>query len=425
MSDNHQPLPDDPVDRAVAATRQLPLPAGPSAATVSRTLACLRQVPPQPRASIFQKVIRMPRSLKITAVLTSAATLLLVYAVLSSVTGSSALAFADVIEVLNKVRSAKWKTTSEVKLPDGKTVNTTGVGMFLAPSHERMETTAMGVTTIQISDGAKDKLIGLSPATKTVQVFNVKNLPAGREGPFGRMFEGLQHIISSAKAGGLGKVERLDGNSVDGHPAEGFRMEVGAMEVKIWADPKSGEPVRAEYTGPGDSATHVVMSDFEVDIDLDPALFSIDVPDGYTITTTTDLDMSKKPIVFLADALKMIADINDGVFPPEIRGKDGIDGIMQRSAAKLMTLTRTSDGNGTVFSSDAPTKLGGAFGFLFALSPETNDWHYAGKDVKLNTPDRPIFWYRKAKDAKVYDVLYADLSVKELPADQLPKVDAK
>ena len=49
------------------------------------------------------------------------------------------------------------------------------------------------------------------------------------------------------------------------------------------------------------------------------------------------------------------------------------------------------------------------------------DWHYAGKDVKLGTPNRPIFWCKLGKN---YQVIYADLSVKEVPAEQAPKMPA-
>ena len=68
-------------------------------------------------------------------------------------------------------------------------------------------------------------------------------------------------------------------------------------------------------------------------------------------------------------------------------------------------------------------KLGGAFGMLIGLRPE-NDWHYAGKYVKLGTPNRPIFWYRPAKE-KDYQVLYADLSVKEVPPRDVPKIPSE
>jgi hypothetical protein len=71
--------------------------------------------------------------------------------------------------------------------------------------------------------------------------------------------------------------------------------------------------------------------------------------------------------------------------------------------------------------SDLAVKLGGTFGFLQGLSSE-NDWHYAGKDVKLNTPNRPIFWFRRNKSSTTYYVLYADLSVKEVPSEQVPKM---
>ena len=58
--------------------------------------------------------------------------------------------------------------------------------------------------------------------------------------------------------------------------------------------------------------------------------------------------------------------------------------------------------------------------FLHDLKPE-NDSHYAGKDVKLGTPDRPIFWY-KPTGAEEYRVIYADLSVKDMSPDDLKKL---
>ena len=53
------------------------------------------------------------------------------------------------------------------------------------------------------------------------------------------------------------------------------------------------------------------------------------------------------------------------------------------------------------------------------LKPE-NDPHYVGGGVKLGTPDRPILWYKPTGSEK-YRVIYADLSVKEVPAAEAPK----
>jgi hypothetical protein len=47
------------------------------------------------------------------------------------------------------------------------------------------------------------------------------------------------------------------------------------------------------------------------------------------------------------------------------------------------------------------------------------EWHYAGYDVKLNAPNRPIFWYKVGKEC---EVIYADLSIKTVSPQDLPKV---
>ena len=50
---------------------------------------------------------------------------------------------------------------------------------------------------------------------------------------------------------------------------------------------------------------------------------------------------------------------------------------------------------------------------LFAQEmPPSSNARYAGRGVKYGAPNKPIFWYRP-KDSKTYDVIYADLSVKE------------
>ena len=59
--------------------------------------------------------------------------------------------------------------------------------------------------------------------------------------------------------------------------------------------------------------------------------------------------------------------------------------------------------------------------FIEALElPPAADAHYAGKGVKRDTKDRPIFWYRSA-ETKKYRILYADLTVRD--AETAPQVE--
>jgi hypothetical protein len=64
--------------------------------------------------------------------------------------------------------------------------------------------------------------------------------------------------------------------------------------------------------------------------------------------------------------------------------------------------------------------MGGSIAILNGLSPK-HDWHYAGKDVKLNTPNQAIFWWKPKEDGD-YEVIYADLSVKDVAPQDLPNV---
>lgn len=298
--------------------------------------------------------------------------------------------------------------------------------MYLAPSHERMEATQNNTKSISIMDGRQDKIINLVPDTKAAHVIELKNLPPDQENPFGKTFLGLRTLADDVLNDKVGKVERLGAETIDGHPAEGFRIERGTTETKIWADPTTKLPVRVEYRTTSGPESHTVMSDFQVNVELDESLFRLEVPADYTVQQTMQFDVSKSPIYYLADTLKLVAEINGGVFPPTLRGDEGIDGILsdaQKLAAHFAAKAGTDSPEGVQkLAAEFAMKLGATFGMLGAMTPEQNDWHYTGKDVKLNTPDKPIFWLRRNKASTTYHVLYADLSVKEVAAEDAPKV---
>ena len=82
-------------------------------------------------------------------------------------------------EALNGIHTATWKTTEVFKRPQSEAETTTGVGMFMAPAHERMERTTKGVTSIIIFDGQKNRMVSHDAKTKMAIVANLKNFPAG------------------------------------------------------------------------------------------------------------------------------------------------------------------------------------------------------------------------------------------------------
>jgi outer membrane lipoprotein-sorting protein len=404
------------LDRAVDAVLREPVPGNLRPDQLTELVAAVQRAAHETNPiSLFERIKRMK---PMTRVALGASVLIAVAGLMSWLVPHSgdALAFADVADALNNVNSATWKTVTVVKGPNNESHTWSGKGMFLAPSHERTEIAADGRKAITIMDGQKDKVITLDPAAKSATVIQFKNLPA--ENPFGRTFQGLRGLVVQAQDGKVGKTDRLGVEVIDGRRAEGFHIRLGSVDVKVWADPKTLQPIRVEETTSAPEV-RIVMSDFQIGVDLDKSLFSLDIPAGYAVQQTAQMDFSKKPIAYVAEALKLAAECNDGVFPAALLGEQGIDGILKRAAPTLAKQKHLSDAEATKFGTNLAMTLGGAFGFLFALPPDAV--HYDGKDVRLNTPNQPIFWYRLKHEAKC-TVIYADLSIKEVAPEDAPKL---
>jgi hypothetical protein len=317
---------------------------------------------------------------------------------------------------LNDVRSATWRTTTVVRGPGRETETSTGIGMFLTPSRERAEKTTGGRTEIELADGQKDYSVSLVPAARMALVRRFKNLPPA--GPLGKTFLNLRKRIADARSGAGEQVEWLGIETIDGRRAEGFRVRHGKIDsgycsdVILWSDPKNSLPIRVESVSlAGGDETRTVITDFHTNVDLDDSLFSLDVPAGYAMQTMP-VDLSKQPIDYLVDALKFAAEHNGDLFPATLLGEQGLPGILRRAVESLENKYGKDSPEMFKLRSEIRTNREAAIVFLSNLSP-ANDWHYAGKGVKLYTPDKPIFWCKPA-GADKYRVVFADLKIKEL-----------
>lgn len=444
MMENHKNIHHDLLECAVDAVLHDRIPGDVPPEQVAKLAAVVRQAANQPYpVTLIERIKTMrPR----TRIVVAATVLIAFFGLVSWFVpgGGPAMAFADVAEAINGIHTATWKTTETIKQPQGKPRTTTGTGMFMAPANERTEQRIdkmdEAVASIQIFNGQENKIFALNPILKTAMVVDLKNLPGRRSMP--PPFIGLRAMIASAKKSGKsGEMERLGIETIDGHRAELFRHRHydahvnTTVEIKIWADLKTSLPIRVETSVRGKFESDRVMTDFHYDVDLDAALFSTDVPEGYTVRQT-QLDFSKGPLSIVAETLGMAAKHNGGVFPAILDGEQGIDGIMQRAVLdlwkkhgiemddshedmeKFQKLRKEDIEEIQKASTVLTMKLPATMAALAAIRRH-GDWHYAGKDVKLGTPDRPIFW---CKFRKNYQVIYADLSIKEVSPQDVPKV---
>lgn len=364
--------------------------------------------------------------------------------------GSATIAFAEVAKVLENLRTATFDETAVVTDPsDGKPRTVRMKTMFLAPSHERSERLAVpdGAAnersgSVMIFDGVARKALTYTPDEKVASLVDLAKVPQ----PAGNslnIFETVRQIVREGKTAGLGKVKSLGKKEIDGREAVGFQTGNNANELTIWADPQTARPVRIEVYSPLYNDSRNVMSNFQYDMDLDPSLFSLEPPAGYTMKTTEAAMPVEEDLI---NFLRLVAKHNDGVFPPAISmGKEYMQAIAadaQAEGEKLLQTPEVQKLREKVMAEHADDKeagekafrkewlnLAGSLGiklsqthmqgvlFFAALQP-ANGAHYAGKDVKIDTPDRPIFWY-KPTGAEKYRVIYADLGVKELTPEEV------
>jgi outer membrane lipoprotein-sorting protein len=364
--------------------------------------------------------------------------------------GAGNIALADVVEALNSVRSATYDFTSEFKNPvDGKTTITDSKGYFLAPALERVEG-SMGagegaIRSIMILDCLAAKGITLLPEEKKAMIINISTTEKSIGGT-ANMFETVRRLVREGGANPGVKVESLGKTHIDGTLAVGFRTQNNMADVTLWADPQTARLVRVEFDGLGGGGRGV-MSNFRYDIELDPSLFSLEPPPGYAVKTQT---VTKPVEEDLINVLRFVAEHNNGTFPDSIGASDkslmlAIQAEAKSQSERLLKAPEVQrrikkleaqygedkDGfrkswmkewmemAGPITQEHVQKYIRGVM-FYATLQPE-NDSHYTGKDVKLGTPNRAIFWY-KPTSAERYRVVYADLSIKEMAAENVQQL---
>lgn len=315
--------------------------------------------------------------------------------------GSDQLAFGDLLEAIEAVKTAQWEVTMESFGPEGK-ITTHGVGKFMAPALERMEFTSENEPSISIADYSRGEVLSLIPTTKVAVTQKLVNLPSGLQ--LSGSFQGLREMAKGGTKGsrGLGEAK------IDGRRAIGFNISTGVGEAEIWSDHETGLPVRVEFRS-RTPKTRTLMTNFQVNPPLKREEFNLEVPAGY-IEQELSFDLSGSPERFVVTMLRAAAKHNGDVFPDELLGDNGLDGFAKKIIAAEVEEHGPGSQEATKAILDLSGNLGGAIGFVSTIPEE--DRRYLGKGVRLNERDRPILWYRlRGKDT--FRVIYADLSAKD------------
>jgi len=337
--------------------------------------------------------------------LAAAAVIIIAVLVVFNQFGGSTPALAEIVQPLLTARTATFKITIVGQGVPSQEFD----GMFMEPCRMRQTTPGGGTVIVDLQQG---KIVTLIPQASQAVVLEVTNAP---EDPGDlNFFQYIRMRILNAQPISDESVEFLGEQELDGQLAIGYHVRKPGLDATVWANSETKMPIRIEVI---DDPMVITMSNIVFDVELDESLFSLDVPDGYNVTTLRR-DLSEPTEEDFIESFQIWAEHMDGKFPSKM-DRSAVNEFVQYRREKMKE-------KGIEPSIDDVTKLQQiiidmthGFPFVEAL-PADSDWHYAGQNVKFGDTDKAIFWYRP-EGSTTYHVIYGDLSVQDVAPENLPK----
>jgi outer membrane lipoprotein-sorting protein len=309
---------------------------------------------------------------------------------------STAVAFHRFAEAIIQAKTAKFDMEVAVEGQPKKTFKT----WFNAPTQYRQEVDNI----VNVSDLAAGKIVTVIPAEKKVMLINIKGTL--KEKARDNYFEQMRRLFADERNADEKKFENLGEKMIDGKKALGFRLVSPMGKVTLWGDPQSSFPVRIENDYSGLPATRVVMTNFQINPELKPALFDMTPPAGYKVQSL-DVDGSEPREEDVVQGFKACTEIS-GDFPDSL-DTAGISKLIINYTVSQLKKDGAKQPNDEQMQKlmNVSIKIGRGFQFMVQLPP-ASEATYAGKGVKFGAKDTPIFWYKPAGSAR-YRVLDAEL----------------
>ena len=212
-------------------------------------------------------------------------------------TGTNTVTSIAFGEVLNQIHSKSY-TFDMTTISDGQTLGK-GKCMVFQPGMMRFDTPELmgGFTSIGNLNTNESIIIlhGQKIVINMKEYLKTQGIP-DQVGPFSMFSNPIENLwnLPDGTQTSLGKKE------IDGQTAVGFKIEQKqdsySCDIVVWANSQTGMPIQAEIISydpenPSDSMTEL-MDKFNLDVDLDPELFSMETPEGYTLAYQETLEES-------------------------------------------------------------------------------------------------------------------------------------
>ena len=258
---------------------------------------------------------------------------------------------------------------------------------------------------VSVIDLQTGRILNLDESKKEAAYINLTGLPS-----IPNYLDGIKTLIGKLQDSATMVVEDLGARERDGRKVVGFLARNPNVEITIWADAKTGLPVRIEQK---ERQLQAVVKNVRFDVPMDESLFSMEVPAGYK-QQEINLDLLGSTETDFIEGLRVLAEVvGDGQFPDGVAVEDVVKQVPV--IGKKFESLKASDEEKTALG----IKIQKHLVFLRSFGG-AGKWYYRGKGVKLGAADKPIFWYRP-RDSKTYRVIYGDLHVADVAPENLPE----
>jgi outer membrane lipoprotein-sorting protein len=299
MTERNEHQPVDDLDLATAALRDMSIPDGPPPQLAASTVEALQSanIPPD-FVRLHERKKKMFRLMRYSGAAAAVALLAVLAGWLFLMDRTASPAFANVVEKIKNAKSVTFVT----KMPTVIQGTKKGIlqqKMYIQGDAYRMEIPsaqegvqippdAPPIVVVLLADWKQKKAILLDYTTKTAKKME------SDEKTWREMAKAMADPIKQLRQLKEQDAERIGEEELNGRKTHLYRLKrtdifMGLTitkdeTAKLWVDPKSGLPVRIAVGDPTDlDKPFVVFEQFAWNEALDPELFKLDVPKGFTL----------------------------------------------------------------------------------------------------------------------------------------------
>ena len=214
----------------------------------------------------------------------------------------------------------------------------------------------------------------------------------------------------------------IDGVEVKGVESRGANVVEGMLGdavQRLWVDARTDLPVKLEievFSKQGRKIMDMLISDFEWNADIPDAELTLDIPEDYQMLAEVDLSGDEQNIV---KGLRFFAELTGGRYPTELSPMKMASELQEALLPALSTRPNQEPSKEDVQSILNLQMAGPMFA---ALRNEGKDPAYYGDIVTAEFPHAVLMRWKN--DDGTYLVILGDLSVKQVDAEQLKKLEA-